>query len=85
MEPEIREFLIRIMTTISLVLSWMLANTLFGIKMGYLFWGEKAAVWHIVYYILMVASGLWLFVYLLRKWKNAPTYNRETDEWINPS
>ncbi len=85
MEPEIREFLIRIMKTISLVLSWMLANTLFGIKMGYLFWGEKTAVWHIVYYILMVASGIWLLVYLLRQWRNAPKYNRETDEWIYPS
>jgi len=85
MEPEIRAFLIRIMQTISLVLSWMLANSLFGIKMGYLFLDEKITIWHGVYYVLMIASGTWLFIYLMRKWKKAPTYDREKDEWIYPS
>ena len=85
MEPEVRAFLTRIVQTISLVLLWMLTNTLFGIKMGYLFLDGKIIVWHIVYYVLMIATGIWLFIYLMRKWKNAPKYNHENDEWIYPS
>jgi len=85
MEPEVRAFLARIVQTISLVLLWMLVNSLFGIKMGYLFLDEKITVWHLVYYVLMIASGIFVLMYLLRKWKQAPKYDRETDEWIYPS
>lgn len=85
MEPEIRAFLIRIMKTICLVLFWMLANTLFGIKMGYLFLEAPITIWHIVYYVLMISSGMWLLIYLLKIWRKAPKYDRENDEWIYPS
>ncbi len=85
MEPEVRAFLARIVQTISLVILWMFINTLIGIKWGYLFLDGKITVWHIVYYVLMIASGIWLLIYLLRKWKNAPKYDRENDEWIYPS
>lgn len=85
MEPEIRAFLIRIIQTISLVLFWMLTNSLFGIKMGYMFWDEKITLGNIIYYVLMIASGIWVFWYLRRKWKRAPIYDRQNDEWIYPS
>ena len=85
MEPEVRAFLLRILQTISLVLFWMLTNSFFGIKLGYLFLEGQLSVWHMVYYIFMIGSGIWILVYLLRKWKKAPTYDRENDKWIYPS
>ncbi|MEO7310888.1 MAG: hypothetical protein ABIX01_10860 [Chitinophagaceae bacterium] len=85
MEPELRAFLVRIMQTISLVIFWMLTNCFFGIKLGYLFFDDGITTWHIVYYVLMIASGIWVFVYLMRKWKKAPTYDRKNDQWIYPS
>ena len=82
MEPEIRAFLIRMMQTISLVLLWMLFNTLIGIKWGYLFINGKITTGHIIYFSLMIGTGIAIFIYLLKKWRNAPKYDQQNDEWI---
>lgn len=85
MEPEVRAFLVRIMQTISWALLWMLTNTFFGIKMGLLFAEDGITVWTVVYYVLMVATGITLFIFLRRKWKHAPKFDRDKDEWVQPS
>ena len=37
MEDETREFLVRILNTIAMVLLWMITNVFFGIFLGYAF------------------------------------------------
>jgi hypothetical protein len=85
MEDEIRAFLIRVLQTISMTLLWMLTHSLVGITWGYLFWGDHQPLHHIIYYVLLAASGAWVLYYLLRKWKQAPKYDRPTDQWIYPA
>ena len=74
MEPDIRAFLIIIAQTMSMTVLWLLANTLVGIKWGYLFLDGSITVWHVVYYIGMVASFIWVLRYIIKKWKGAPKF-----------
>lgn len=74
MEPDIRAFLILIVQSMSIMVLWLLANTLVGIKWGYLFLDEGITVWHGVYYIGMVASFIWVLRYIIKKWKRAPKF-----------
>ena len=81
MEPELKEFLTRIAKSISIILLWMLVNTLFGIKMGYIFLDEKITLWHVIYYIWLVASFIIIFLYIKKMWKNAPKFDQERGVW----
>jgi hypothetical protein len=74
MEPEIKLFLKIIVQSISMLLLWMLLNTYFGIKLGLLFFDEGVSIWHWVYYILMIASFVWVIRYILKKWKQMPEF-----------
>lgn len=69
MEEETREFLIRILNTISLVLLWMMINVFAGIYMGWGFFEKKPNWQHILFYIWFVASFVWLILHLKKKWK----------------
>ena len=69
MEDETREFLVKILNTISMVLLWMIACVFFGIFLDYAFF-EGAPNWkNIVFYILFLISFILLIRYLMRKWK----------------
>jgi hypothetical protein len=74
MEPEVKAFLRIIFQCLSMLLLWMLLNTFFGIKLGLLFFDEGVSVWHIVYYICMIASFVWVIRYILKKWKEMPEF-----------
>ncbi|TAD85638.1 MAG: hypothetical protein EAY75_10830 [Bacteroidetes bacterium] len=74
MEPEVSKFLTLLMQCISMLLFWMLLNTFFGIKMGYLFLEKPLTVWHAVYYVGMVASFVWVLRYILKKWRQMPRF-----------
>ena len=83
MEPEVTAFLARIAKSISLILIWMLINTLFGVKKGYFFLDEKIGTGHIIFYAWFIASFILLFWYIIRIWKRAPVYNPKEDVWIH--
>jgi len=75
MEPEVRKFLATILHTMSLGLVWLLINTVLGIKLGLLFWGDQGAVWHIVFYAWLIVSFLVLLRYIIKKWKEVPLFD----------
>lgn len=85
MEPEVSAFLARIAKSISLVLLWMLINTLFGIKKGYFFIDEKLSTGNIVFYIWFIGSLVLLMWYIMKIWKRAPVYDATEDVWKTPS
>jgi hypothetical protein len=74
MEPEVRKFLTVLMQTISLVLLWMLLNTFFGIKLGYLFLEAPLTIWHGVYFLGMLASFVWLLRHIIKQWRTLPKF-----------
>lgn len=69
MEDETREFLVRILNTVSIVLLWMLLHVFFGIYKGYAFFEDRPDWTNYLYYILLVASFVILVIHLKRKWK----------------
>ena len=69
MEDETREFLVRILNTVSLVLLWMIANVFIGIYKGFAFFEHSPAWPNYVYYAFLLISFGALFLYLKRKWK----------------
>lgn len=69
MEDDTRAFLVLIVNTIALILIWMIANVLAGIYFGLAFFTGRPGIWNIVYYILCLASLLYLARFVLRKWR----------------
>jgi len=69
MEDDTREFLVKIVNTISMVLLWMITCVFLGIFLGYAFF-EGSPNWkNIVFYIVFLVSLFFLIRYLIRKWK----------------
>jgi ABC-type glycerol-3-phosphate transport system permease component len=69
MEDETREFLVRILNTVAIVLVWMIANVFIGIYKGYAFFEEQADWKNYVYYVFLATSFIFLVIHLKRKWK----------------
>ncbi|HSK13752.1 MAG TPA: hypothetical protein VK907_11090 [Phnomibacter sp.] len=80
MEPGVRLFLITIVRSMSFVLLWMLLNTYFGIKLGLMFFDEGVTAWHIVYYICMVGSFIYVVRVIMREWKKVPALDKFDEE-----
>jgi len=69
MEDDTREFLVKIVNTISMVLLWMIACVFFGIFLDFAFFDGTPNWKNIVFYILFLISLGFLIRYLMRKWK----------------
>ncbi len=68
MEEETREFLLKIATTISLGLLWLLINTSIGIGLNFAFFKHHPGIGNIIFYLWFIISLTWLIIYLRRKW-----------------
>jgi hypothetical protein len=69
MEDETRDFLMRILNTISMVLIWMLLIVFFGFYKDYAFFETQANWTNYLFYTLALISFVMLLIYLRRKWK----------------
>ena len=69
MEDETREFLVRILNTVAIVLLWMMTNVFIGIYKGYAFFEVKPDWTNYVYYGFLIISFIALVFHLKRKWK----------------
>ena len=69
MEDETREFLVRILNTVAIVLLWMMVNVFIGIYKGYAFFKDNPGWTHYSYYAFLVISFIVLIIHLKRKWK----------------
>ena len=68
-EDDTKEFLIRIVQTISIVLLWMMLNVFFGIYKDYAFFVARPNWTNYLFYILSATSLVLLVIHLRRKWK----------------
>ncbi len=69
MEDEAREFLVRILHTVSIVMLWMMVHVFIGIYKGYAFFEDQASWVNYVYYVFLLISFGALIIHLKRKWK----------------
>ena len=69
MEPGIREFFKRIVTSLSLLILWMIINLTFGIKYSYAFFETKIYWYNIVFYVWLVLSTVAFIWVCIKTWK----------------
>jgi len=69
MDDDPREFLLRIVNTIAIVLIWMMLNVFFGFYKDYAFFINHPNWTNYLYYTLSAASLVWLIIHLRKKWK----------------
>ena len=69
MEPDIKEFLLRIVQTISVGILWLLVNMCLGIYLGFAFFEDHPTLGNYIFYALFLASFALLIYYLRKKWK----------------
>ena len=69
MEQETREFLIRIVNTLSFALIWLILNLTLGIYNEFAFFEGTPGWKNIAYYIFFVVSLTALLFYLKKKWR----------------
>jgi tellurite resistance protein TehA-like permease len=69
MEPEVRDFLKRIVWSFFLGLSWMMLNMTLGIYFDLLFFRDGLRIGNILYYLFFVGSLSLLIWYYYKTWK----------------
>jgi hypothetical protein len=69
MEPDIKNFLSKVLSSLSMSLLWMLINTTVGIAFNYAFFDNKPSLGNYIFYAWFLASLVFLVVYLKKKWK----------------
>ena len=69
MEPEVREFLVKIVQSLSMGLLWLLVNMSIGIYYGLAFFEGSPSIGNYLYYVGFIASLVLLILYLKKKWK----------------
>jgi hypothetical protein len=68
-EPEVRDFLKRIVSSIFIGFFWLMLNMTLGIYFGFLFVRGKISIGNIIFYIFFLASLAFLMRFYFRTWK----------------
>ncbi len=71
MEPDVRNFLSKILSSISTTLLWMLINSTVGIGFNYAFFEGSPSLSNYIFYVWFVVSFVFLLGYLLKKWSKS--------------
>jgi hypothetical protein len=69
MEPDIRNFLSKVMSSLSVGLLWLLINTTVGIGFGYAFFEKRPTAGNYIFYLWFLVSLFLLIRYYRKKWK----------------
>ncbi len=68
MEPEARNFLVKIANSLAVSLFWLIANSIIGIAFNYAFFEDKPTLANYIFYAWFIISLAALIFYLKRKW-----------------
>ena len=69
MEDDVKEFLVKIMQSISMGLVWLLVNMSIGIYYGFAFFEGRPTIGNYIYYTAFTISLIALVIYFRKKWK----------------
>ena len=68
MENDTRDFLVKIASSLSMGLLWLVINSTVGIYFGLGFFEGSPSWKNIVFYVWFVGSFVWLVFYYKKKW-----------------
>ena len=68
MEPEVSEFLKKIVWSLSAIMIWMMINILFGIKWGYALFEKGHTLGSIIFYTWILISLFFLYKLYHKFW-----------------
>ena len=68
MEPGVKQYLTRILNTMSLGLVWMIVNSTLGIMYDYAFIHDRMSMGNILFYIWFVLSLVVFLWWVIRVW-----------------
>jgi hypothetical protein len=68
-EPEVRDYLQRIIFSFFLGLIWLVINMTLGIYLGWMFFDLRPTTGNIIFYIFMLSTLLLYLWFLRRTWK----------------
>ena len=69
-EPEVKDFLKRILQTVSMGMLFLLIHMTFGLYLNWGFYEKHISSGNIIYYIFLIVSFIGLLVYYYRLWKS---------------
>lgn len=75
MEPQIMEYLQRIMRSIGITILWMLLNSTIGLMFGYAYIGTSIHLFNVLFYIFLITTLVGLIYILYRIWKTPIGFN----------
>lgn len=68
-EPDVKDFLKRIVSSLFLGLFWLILNMTFGIYFGFLFVNGKISAGNIIFYVFLFGSLFLLIRFYYKTWK----------------
>lgn len=68
-EPDVQDFLKKIVSSLFLSLIWLMVNMTLGIYFGLFFPREKISIGNLVFYIFLSGTFFLLIRFLYRTWK----------------
>jgi hypothetical protein len=69
MEPETRDFLVKIAASLSAGLLWLVVNSTIGIAFNFAFFENKPRIGNYIFYGWFLLSLVLLIKYYRKKWK----------------
>jgi hypothetical protein len=69
MEPEVKDFLTKVISSISMALLWLLINSTIGIGYNFAFFEGSPSTGNFIFYGWFLLSLFFLLRYLYNKWK----------------
>ena len=72
-EPEVKDFLKRILQTVSMGMLFLIVHMTFGLYLNWGFYEEKISVGNVVYYFFLILSLVGLLLYYNKLWKSRLT------------
>lgn len=69
MEPEVKDFLKKVLQSVFTGLLWMMINMIAGIYFGWMFINDKFSVGNIIFYTFLIVSLLLLIRFYYKIWK----------------
>ena len=69
MEPDVKDFLVRIVNSLAMGLLWLLINMTIGIYFQFAFFEDKPSIGNYIFYAWFLISLALLIFYFRKKWK----------------
>jgi hypothetical protein len=69
LEPEVKDFLKKIVSSVFLGLVWLMLSMTFGIYFGFIFIEEKISAANILFYSIFFISFIFLIRFYVKTWK----------------